>query len=196
MPDKRRPGRPRKNEIEERLSLHTRLDSQIQKEHDTYLEIDISTPTLHDQKMKIDKVDYERIRSEEAGRFFARHSSIHGMAPAAFVNTRKKDGEFSASASYVHNLVCRGKGYLWHKNADLLDNRRENLETELPIQSSTIGLNKTANEPRTKPVSSPKPKTVSKPEPKLVAYPEPDPYDPNEPHVTINLLTGEPEDIL
>jgi hypothetical protein len=193
MPNKRRPGRPRKNEIEERLSLHTRLDSQILLEHDTYLEIDISTPTLCDQIMKIDKVDYERIRSEEAGRFFAKPSSYHGMSPAAFVNTRKKDGEFLANATYVHNLVCRGKGYLWHRNADLLDNRRENLETELPIQSSTIGQNKTTAS--SKPKRKVHPKPVSKPEPETV-YPEPQPYDPSELHPAVNILTGESEDSL
>lgn len=171
MPEPRRPGRPRKHEIEQSLSIYTLNDTQVLKEHDTYLEVDISSPGLSEQIMKIDKVDYERLKREQVGRFFAKPSSYHNGALVAFVNTRKKNGEFYANASYVHNLICRNKGYLWHSNSDLLDNRRDNLETDIPLQSSTVGL------------SQPRP------------MPEAIPYDPNEPHKVINLLTGESENI-
>jgi hypothetical protein len=166
MPTHSRPGRPRKNEIEERLASYTLHDEQVIEEHDTWLEIDVSTPTLPDQIMKIDKVDYEVLKRELAGRFFSKVSTQFDNQPTACVHSRNKDGGFNMTPNYVHSLICKHRGFLWHRNSSLLDNRRNNLETNLPLQSSTVG--------------------ICKPQP------EAQPYDSKAKHEIINLLTGQP----
>ena len=140
MPEtKRKPGRPRKDAIEKHLALLAQHDEQILREHNTWLEIDISTPLFPERIMKIDKVDYERLKSELVGSFFASASTSLNNVPVAVVNTRKKDGQFNAVPSCVHHLICKGKGYIRHRSGDLLDNRRANLETDTPLQVSTVG---------------------------------------------------------
>ena len=83
-PLKRRPGRPCKSEIEAREEAFRRLDAQITTEHETYLEIDVSTPLIPNQTMLVDKVDYERFKSMLVGRFVARttNSPANAMTPA------------------------------------------------------------------------------------------------------------------
>ena len=142
---KRKPGRPRRNEIETRLEAYQKLDSQILADHETYLEIDVSTPLLPKQTMLVDKVDYERFKSMLVGRFTARTSGF-ANAIIAGMNTRNKHGEFNISASYVHSMICKGNGYLWHRNGNMLDNRRKNLETDIPLQTSTVGLGERKSE--------------------------------------------------
>ncbi len=167
MPTHRKPGRPRKDEIEERLVVYTLHDKQVLKEHDTWLEIDVSTPTQPNQVMKIDKVDYESFRSDLVGRFFCKPSSYHDNQPVAYVHVRIKEGGFNTSPNLVHSLICKHRGYLWHRNNDPLDNRRSNLETNLPLQTSTVGTSK----------------PIYKPEP----------YDHKATHEVIDLITGQPE---
>jgi hypothetical protein len=199
MPNTRKPGRPRKDEIEDRIAIYTKHDEQIQQEHDTWLEIDISTPTLPDQVMKIDKVDYEALKTALAGRFIARISATFDNQPIAFVHPRNKEGTFNSNPNYVHNLICKHRGFLWHRNTDQLDNRRANLETNLPIQESTVGkpsadktyTNLTVDELLADFEAMPKKPTVFPPKP----MPELKPYDPNAKHEMIDLLTGKPEAI-
>ncbi len=135
----RKPGRPRKSEIEGHLAILAKHDQQIRQEHDTWLEIDISTPAHPDTVMKIDKVDYERLKNEHVGRFFVSSSTGSNSGPVAVANTRKKDGRFYEAPSCVHDLICKGKGFIRHRNGDPLDNRRANLETDTPLQASTVG---------------------------------------------------------
>ena len=66
---------------------------------DTWLKLDISTPSLPNQIMKLDKVDYERLKSDLVGRFFARESTRFNNHPIPLVHTRIKDGRFHATAS-------------------------------------------------------------------------------------------------
>lgn len=201
----RKPGRPRKNEVEERISIFSKHDEQLIKEHDTWMEIDVSTPALPDQIMKIDKVDYESLKSDLVGRFFAKTSSAHSNTPVAFVHTRTKDNKFQSAPNYVHNLICKHRGFLWHRNSDMLDNRRANLENNIPLQTSTVG----SKNPTTK-TGSYAPKNIdvfwdyTDNEPELpqespVVHTKPmlssEPYDPNATHEVINLLTGKPESI-
>lgn len=90
--------------------------------------------------MLLDKVDYERFKSMLVGRFITRTTNSPANAIIACVNIRNKHGDFNISASYVHSIICKDKGYLWHRNANMLDNRRENLETDIPLQVSTVGI--------------------------------------------------------
>ncbi|MDF7826722.1 hypothetical protein P4B35_22020 [Pontiellaceae bacterium B12227] len=205
-PVQRKPGRPRKDEIQERLAIYTQHDEQILKEHDTWLELDISTPSLPHQILKIDKPDYEALKTDLAGRFIARISAAFNNQPLAYVHTRNKDGKFGATPSYVHNLICKHRGFLWHRNGDQLDNRRANLETNIPMQTSTVGADTldTKTPPYSpedmaelyeffdnKPAIPPKPPTVFPPKP---IPPKPH-YDPSDKHEIINLITGKPETI-
>ena len=100
--------------------------------HDTYYEIDISTPFLPEQTMLIDKSDFEALMRKRIGRIMAKPttSPIKGIVAAA--NTLSAQKKYKLSASYIHSLICEGQGYLWHRNGDLLDNRKSNLVTDLP----------------------------------------------------------------
>ena len=104
-PTRKKPGRPRKSQLEAYAEEHLKLDAQIITDHGTYLELDISTPFHPDQSMLIDKVDYERLRSMNVGRFIARPATSPTTGLAAAVNTRNKNNEVNASASYVLSLI-------------------------------------------------------------------------------------------
>ncbi len=39
----------------------------------------------------------------------------------ATINTLGTGKKFKQASSYVHTLICEGRGYLWHRNGNLLD---------------------------------------------------------------------------
>ena len=139
-PSRNKPGRPRKSDVETNTLQHLKLDPQLIADHGSYLELDISTPFHPQQHMLIDKVDYERLKYMSVGQFTARATTSPTNSIIVAVNTRDKKGKFNASASFVHTLICKGNGYRWHRDSNLLNNRRNNLETDIPLQTSTVGF--------------------------------------------------------
>lgn len=114
------------------LNAYGQITNTIIQEHDTYMEVDISNSFYPDQTLLIDKEDYEMLMNPDMGRITARATQSPIAGIVATLNTRAATGKFKLSSTYVHSLLCEGRGYLYHRNANLLDNRRENLETDIP----------------------------------------------------------------
>ena len=164
-----RPDDALADKMEAILHAYDGLTNKIISQKDASLEIDISTPFYPDQVMLIDRVDYETLLSPDMGRITARAASSPIQGIVATVNTKTAGKKFKLSSTYVHSLLCEGRGYLWHKNGNMLDNRRENLETDIPLQTSTVGLKSPGSD--------------------LISH-------GNKPHVFIDLLSSQPTSTL
>ena len=93
--------------------------NRIIADHGDWLEIDISTPKHPEAVMKIDKADWDSIKSLGAGRVFA-CDVVRGLYAYAYVWPGGK-------LQIVHRLLMVDKSkVIDHINHETLDNRRSN----------------------------------------------------------------------